>query len=415
VVGVNAVNDLITGLEGTTLDARFRLDVFVARGGYGAVYRGTHLALDCPVAVKVLAVPEVYEGSARARFVEAFQREALTAAALHHPAIVRVLDVGVTAVAAQPHPFLVMEWIEGVTLDAELRTAPRRGPREALALLRPVFEAIASAHEAGVVHRDLKPANVMVSPTRRGEVTTRVLDFGLAKVLTPECAPPGEASFTGDELSAFSLSHASPEQVGRLRTGPWTDVHALALMLVEVLAGRRAYPAATSVELYAGITSPSRPTPRALGVEVGPWEAVLARALALTPSTRHRDAGALLEDLDVHLDGAQRAWERSLRPVRRPRAAWAVLAGCVVALLAVRRWPAAHAPTRPQTETRHPPRLADATPVATDAGAAPPFAPPPVTAAPPPPRPPLRGATHRPVRAAPTAPRTTADEEIEIE
>ena len=85
------------------------------------------------------------------------------------------------------------------------------------------------------MHRDLKPANVMVAPTRHGEVSARVLDFGLAKAFAPEERGTDGNSFTGDERASFSLSHAAPEQVGRLRTGPWTDVHALALILVELL------------------------------------------------------------------------------------------------------------------------------------------------------------------------------------
>ncbi len=309
-------DDAIERLSGTTLDGRFTLDAFVARGGYGAVYRGTHLALRRTVAVKVLAVPEVYEGAARARFVEAFEAEALTVAGLHHPAIVRVHDVGVTTVEGRAYPYTVLEWIEGATLDATLRSpeAGPRSPREVLALLRPVFEAIASAHEAGVVHRDLKPANVMVAPTLHGEVSTRVLDFGLAKAFAPEERGTNGNSFTGDEGASFSLSHAAPEQVGRLRTGPWTDVHALALLLVEVLVGQRAYRGETSIDLYARITARERPTPRTFDVEVGPWEAVLDRALALMAKERHRDAAALLADLEANLDGAQRAWHASRAP-----------------------------------------------------------------------------------------------------
>lgn len=314
--------DAIERLSGTTLDGRFTLDAFVARGGYGAVYRGTHLALRRPVAVKVLAVPEVYEGAARARFVEAFEAEALTVAGLHHPAIVRVHDVGVTTVEGRAHPYTVLEWIEGATLDAALRGAMPRSPREALALLRPVFDAIASAHEAGVVHRDLKPANVMVAPTRHGEVSARVLDFGLAKAFAPEERGTEGNSFTGDERASFSLSHAAPEQVGRLRTGPWTDVHALALLLVEVLVGQRAYRGETSIDLYARITARERPTPRTFDVEVGPWEAVVQRALALMPKDRHRDAAALLADLETNLDAAESAWHaaRSPRPPSRATA-----------------------------------------------------------------------------------------------
>ena len=303
--------DPLEDLCGTTLEGRFTLDAFVARGGYGVVYRGTHLALRCPVAVKVLAVPERLEGSARARFVEAFEREARTAAVLRHPAIVGVHDFGVTTVGDRAHPYMVLEWIDGETLEAALAAheGATRSPRETLRLLRPVLDAMASAHEAGVAHRDIKPANVMVTTTRRGARTTRLLDFGLAKALDPDEAPPTGLTHTGEDRPAFSLSHAAPEQVGRLRTGPWTDVHALALLVVEVLTGRRAYQGETSVDLFARITSETRPTPRTLSYDAGPWEPVLARALARSPAERHPDAAALLADLEAHVDEAQRAWE----------------------------------------------------------------------------------------------------------
>ena len=295
-------------LCGRTLDGKYALERFVAKGGYGAVYKGTHLALDCPVAVKVLVTPERYQGPMRARFLATFKQEARTVAALRHPAIVRVYDSGATD---DGEAYMVMEWLDGVTLEEDLRHRARgRSPREALGLLRPVFDAIACAHEAGVAHRDLKPANVMVTPARRGEAPARVLDFGVARVMDPDEEAGTGFTRTSSEWSSFSLSHAAPEQVGRTRTGAWTDVHALALLLIEVLTGSRAYQGETSVDLYAAITARARPTPGSSGLDVGPWEPLLARALALTPSERQRDAGALLAELDGTLDDAQRAWER---------------------------------------------------------------------------------------------------------
>ncbi len=306
-------------LCGRTLDGKYALERFVAKGGYGAVYKGTHLALDCPVAVKVLVTPERYQGPMRARFLANFRQEARTIAALRHPAIVRVYDSGATD---DGEAYMVMEWLDGVTLEDDLRHHARgRSPREALDLLRPVFDAIAYAHEAGVAHRDLKPANVMVTPARRGEAPARVLDFGVARVMDPDEEAGTGFTRTSSEWSSFSLSHAAPEQVGRTRTGAWTDVHALALLLIEVLTGARAYQGETSVDLYAAITARTRPTPGTVNLDVGLWEPTLSRALALTPSERHRDAGALLAELDATLDDAQRAWERredALRPSRAP-------------------------------------------------------------------------------------------------
>lgn len=97
--------------------------------------------------------------------------------------------------------------------------------------------------------------------------------------------------------------------MGRLRTGPWTDVHALALLVVEALLGRPAYRGSTALELYVGISDPRRPTPASHALDVGPWEAVLGRALALNPGERQPDASALLADLEGTIDDAQRAFE----------------------------------------------------------------------------------------------------------
>ncbi len=448
--------DPIERLDGTAIDARFRLTTFVARGGYGAVYRGSHNALDCPVAVKVLAVPAALREAERERFFEAFEREARIVATLRHPSIVRVLDFGVTDIAGVAHPFIVLEWLDGETLEARLRAdeGRPRAPREAMALLRPVIDAIAAAHEAGVAHRDLKPANVMVSAARRGDASVKVLDFGVAKVFSPDEDAPDWTERTTDPHSPFSLSHAAPEQVAKLRTGPWTDVHALALLLVEALVGQRAYAGRTAIELYASISTPHRPTPSRFSVEVGPWEPVLARALSITPGDRHANAAALLADLDASLDDAQRAWEEGRAPrtpsapppaepavtspasptapsrepagrttyARRGALAVAVLAALGAhAVAAVRgRASAPPAPAAAPAAPAAPPRAADP-PAPTSPAAPPPERAPPAAA---PPVAPVGGAAaaqpaRRPPRAAPRArPRARdggADEDFVIE
>ncbi len=301
---------------GSTLDGRYVLDAFVARGGFGAVFRSRHPSLGCPVAIKVLTAAAFVEDRASEHFVEAFEREARIVAALDHPAIVRVLDVGAAPFVGVHSPYIVLEWIEGETLERHLGARNPRGcsPLDAFELLRPVFDAIASAHEVGVVHRDLKPSNVMVSRPRRGAPVTRVLDFGVAKTLDPGEGAPDWTDLTSDACSSFSLSHAAPEQIGRLRTGPWTDVHALALLLVEVLVGERAYRGSTSIELFGSISAARRPTPATFSVDVGPWEAVIARALSLMPVDRYANAAALLAALDGALPDAQRAWASCTHP-----------------------------------------------------------------------------------------------------
>jgi len=334
------------GLMGACLDGKYEIEAMVAEGGFGAVYRGRHLTLEKPIALKVLKSPPDATEKARAAFVEGFALEAKTIARLEHPAIVKVLDFGVSQlVAGAPAPWMVLEWLTGETLGHELdrrRGTPGRSPVDCLALLHPVLEAVAYAHAQGIAHRDIKPANIMLPPPsasaqggpsdsrprpptgsfgRRGELGARLLDFGIAKIMR---ADEGEASghtHTQSSMVAFSLPYAAPEQVSGTRTGPWTDVHALALVLVEMLVHQKPYIAKDPQELYMAILSPIRPTPARFGLDVGPWEAVLARALAPRPADRYQSAGDLLDALAAEVPSASKPLSGAAPPARTD--AWA--------------------------------------------------------------------------------------------
>ena len=296
----------VFGLVGGTLDGKYDVERVVAEGGFGVVYRATHCGLRRPVAIKVLKVPENLDVALRGVFAETFAQEARLIAGLDHPAAVRVLDFGVGAMpSGAAVPWMALEWIEGTSLESALdarRGAGGRSPAEALALLRPVLEAITLAHEAGIAHRDLKPANLMVVPSRRGGAELRVLDFGIAKTMGDEehVSVSGRTA-THSRLQACSPPYAAPEQVSGTRTGPWTDVHALGLILTELLTDAPPYPGDDLTELYAAALSPTRPTPARVGVDVGAWEAVLVRAVAMRPAERFQHAGALLAALDAEV------------------------------------------------------------------------------------------------------------------
>lgn len=301
-------------LVGATLEGRFAIERVVAKGGFGIVYRGLHLALRKPIALKVLFTPDDLSAPERGLFFEGFTQEARTIASLDHPAIVRVFDFGIArAPNGQDAPWMALEWIEGQTLGEFLkaRRGERMPPAEALAILRPVFQALGFAHEQRVTHRDVKPSNIMLTPERGGArsglVHTRLLDFGIAKEMAPdETVGTGETS-THALVSAFSLPYASPEQKAGMKTGPWTDVHALGLILTEMLTGHQPYPGADRIEIEQRVMSSSRPTPALFGVNVGPWEPILAKAVALRSPDRYRDAGSFLAELEASLDGASRA------------------------------------------------------------------------------------------------------------
>ncbi len=320
-----SAGDDIFGLVGYQIDGKYLVEAAVARGGFGVVYRARHAVLHTMHAVKVMQLPEELSPKLRERFLRQFVDEARIIAQFQHPAVVRVTDFGVAVMpAGEQSPWMVLEWIEGRTLADDL--ASRRGqggrsPREALDLLRPVIDALAAAHEMGIAHRDIKPANIMLTVdalaftgtgtarmTRRPMApTAKLLDFGIAKLMSEgDDQPVSGHTRTASVATAYSPRYASPEQVSGTRSGPWTDVHALGLILTELLLDRAPFSSADKLELQMQVMAPTRPTPGHLGLDVGPWETVLARALAAPPRDRYPDAGAFLADLEASVPSTVR-------------------------------------------------------------------------------------------------------------
>jgi serine/threonine protein kinase len=282
----------------TILAGRYRVDRMVASGGFGTVYAGRHLVLSAPIAIKVLRTDRFREAGGTDHELGNFLEEARMLARLRHPNVVSVLDAGVESEASLP--WMVLEWCEGPTLkEALTASAAPMAPRAAWQLVRPIAEGIAYAHENGIAHRDLKPSNVIL--TRQGNATVpRVLDFGVAK-------SDARAWLEGDtrtqDPGAYTAAYAAPEQVTRGRTGPWTDVHGLALLFLEVLTGKAPY--AADYPLEAAVSA-ERPTPRALGAEVSETlERAIARALSLKPAARHPNARVFIAEMDEALGEPQ--------------------------------------------------------------------------------------------------------------
>lgn len=275
------------GLSGKLLERRYRVDAPLAEGGFAIVYRGHHLSLDVPVALKVLR--PIADPGAAADLVARFMDEAKTVARLRHPNIVGILDTGVLARAEGPLPWMALEWLDGETLHAHLES--RRGAplslAETMRVVLPLLDALALAHERGIAHRDVKPRNVMLS---RG--TAQLLDFGIAKLLRGDEVAGSGTTRTHGGSTSLSLGYASPEQVAGARSGPWTDVHAMGLVLTEMLTGRPPY-GSEAHDIWAKAVDPVRPTPARAGVDVGPLEPIIARALSLRPKDRWPSAREL--------------------------------------------------------------------------------------------------------------------------
>ena len=290
-------------LVGTTLEGKYRIDEVVASGGFALVYRAMHLAWNRPVAIKAFyALADLPEAS-RAKLVEEFVREGALLAELSErsAAIVQARDVGTLTTASGDHvPYMILEWLDGATLEAVLRDERARGEplrtaAEMVALLDPIAEALALAHRKGIAHRDVKPPNIYIlGNPRAAHCTLKLLDFGIAKVVQDAQKIGGSFTKTSGNVTSFTPAYAAPEQFSRTHgaTGPWTDVFALALVASEVLSGKAPLQGDSFVQLgYAAADRTTRPTPRTLGVAISDEvEVVFAKALSVTPSDRYQTA-----------------------------------------------------------------------------------------------------------------------------
>ncbi|WP_438014403.1 SUMF1/EgtB/PvdO family nonheme iron enzyme [Sorangium sp. So ce315] len=303
------------GWVGATIGGKYRLDAVVGEGGFGVVYRGHHLGLDEPVAVKCLKQLGSLAPAERA----SFQRTLLDEGRLLHrlsranAGIVQALDVGAAvSPSGEWTPYLVLEWLDGAPLDRDIaerraRGEPARPLAEAVALLAPAARALEAAHAQGVAHRDVKPANLFLAEIG-GRRTMKVLDFGIAKVLGELSSMTQAMAQTGSALRAFTVHYGAPEQFHHRfgATGPWTDVFALGLVLIEVASGNRALLGSDVTQLYIASTDPAfRPSLRGAGASApDAVEAVVRRALAVDPRERYRTAGELWSALEAAMAAA---------------------------------------------------------------------------------------------------------------
>jgi serine/threonine protein kinase len=293
------------GIVGTVIAEKYKVDRVVDEGGFSVVYKAEHLIWREPVALKCFKVLASAPADQRDQLLDAFIQEGklMTSLSSRSAAIVQARDIGkLTTKDGQWIPYIVMEWLDGKPLDIVLYEEGRRGlpPRnlhEAVALLEPAAVAFETCHARGIAHRDIKPGNLIVMGDPRGPAPfVKVLDFGIAKVMAEHAAQATASAHTGKEITAFTPNYGAPEQFSRTvgATGPWTDVFAMALILVEVLRG--GVPTLEGSDfLQLGMASRDpmrRPTPRALGVQVtDPMEQVFLRALAVEPQHRYKTMG----------------------------------------------------------------------------------------------------------------------------
>jgi serine/threonine-protein kinase len=291
-------------------------------GGMGEVWRARDTRLGRDVAIKVLPV-EFADDPERLR---RFEREAKATAALSHPNILEVHDVG----TFEGVPYLVEELLEGESLKERIERSALPAS-EAIGVAVQIARGLAAAHEKGIVHRDLKPANVFL--TKHGAV--KILDFGLAKLVenvavgeadTLTHAPTGATEF-GQVLG--TVAYMAPEQARGMAVDQRADVFSFGVVLYEMLAGQRPFRGATATDTVAAILK-EQPPP--LPASVPPdLVAVIGKCLAKVPEKRYSSGSEVLAALGgVDVEGAAPLWGSLQRSVRRHP--WLAAANAVVAL-----------------------------------------------------------------------------------
>jgi eukaryotic-like serine/threonine-protein kinase len=293
------------GISGTVIADKYRIEHAVGAGGFSVVYLAEHLIWRQPVAIKCFNLLANAPEGMREGLLDGFIQEGKLMAALstRSAAIVQARDVGTfTTPDGKWLPYMVLEWLEGKALDYVLyeensHGLPPRSLHETIALLDPAAAALAIAHSRGIAHRDVKPANFFVIGDPRGvEAHVKVLDFGIAKVMADHAVSAASQAQTGKEISAFTPNYGAPEQFSRTHgaTGPWTDVFAMALILVEMMrGGGPALDGEDFIQLAVASRDPHvRPSPRRFGIEVPEAvEQVFLRALAVSPVDRYPTMG----------------------------------------------------------------------------------------------------------------------------
>jgi serine/threonine protein kinase len=271
-----------SGLLGTLLSGRYRLDARIGSGGMSTVYRAFDTTLEREVAIKLMN----REIAAKPDQLERFRREARAVAQHSHPHIVGIIDAG----EDNGRPYIVFEYVEGETLKQRIRRLGRLPIGEAVAYAIEIARALEAAHDRNIVHRDVKPQNVLIDE----EGSAKVTDFGIARSLDDE-----EEALTADGRVLGTTDYVSPEQaLGHPVTGQ-SDLYSLGIVLFEMLTGDVPYRGENQVAVAMKHVREPLPDVQVRRPEVSAaLAAVVDRATDKELDRRYPDAAAMIADLE---------------------------------------------------------------------------------------------------------------------
>jgi CheY-like chemotaxis protein/tRNA A-37 threonylcarbamoyl transferase component Bud32 len=281
-------------LIGTTLASRYEFLDVIGEGGVGIVFRARHPHLDKIVAVKMLQANAQKENT-----ILRFEREAKAISRLEHPNIAMVYDFGITE---RKRPFMVMEFIDGRSLDDFIQREGAMSIKRAIDLLIQICDGMAHAHDSGIVHRDIKPSNIMLKQIPMRAPVPKILDFGCAKMVEPDAMTQQERQLTQVGHSFGSPPYMSPEQVRGKSLDERSDIYSFGCLIYELLTGALPYDDPNVVEImFMHLEQNFEPLGKKRPDLVFPpeIEAVVAKALAKEPEQRYQNMREMQADLEL--------------------------------------------------------------------------------------------------------------------
>ena len=297
--------------DGEPLDGRFKVVERAASGAWGDVYRGEHLRVGRPVAIKVLRKELIGSPEKKRRF----EMEARAVSKLDHAGLVSVLDSGVTPNGS---PYMAMEWLDGDTLDAIIAREGALPVPQVIDIFIQACEALHAAHTGGVIHRDIKPSNLMLTRDKETQrVRVKLLDFGLALM----DQSPEEQRLTGAGLTVGTPAYMSPEQCTAQPLNRQSDIYGLGCCLFEALTGKRIFEAADEYGYMMKHAHDDPPSLRKLCPDmpyVRALDLTLQIALSKRPSDRYETAMEMADDLRAIINPKHKSKQQQVVRRRYP-------------------------------------------------------------------------------------------------